>query len=70
MKSAVSVGAAPVSANTPKSIAESITAVSHETFTAGMHTSFLVAAVVALVAAGVALITSRGHAPAGHGAGV
>jgi MFS family permease len=70
VKSAVSVGAAPVSANTPKSIAESITAVSHETFTAGMHTSFLVAAVVALVAAGVALITSRGHAPAGHGAGV
>jgi hypothetical protein len=64
VKSAVSVGAAPVTSTTPRPIAASITTVAHETFTAGMHTSFLVAAVVALVAAGVALITRRGHAPA------
>jgi EmrB/QacA subfamily drug resistance transporter len=61
VKSVVSVGAAPVTSSTPPSLVSTITRVAHETFTSGMHTSFLVASVVALVAAFVALITRRGH---------
>jgi EmrB/QacA subfamily drug resistance transporter len=67
VKSAVSVGAAPVTSGTPKGVAALITNVTHETFSSGMHASFLVAAVVAVVGAAVALLTRRGEAPAGHG---
>jgi EmrB/QacA subfamily drug resistance transporter len=66
VKSAVSVGDAPVTSSTPKEIAALITHVTHETFTGGMHASFLVAAVAGVIGAAIALLTRRGHAPAGH----
>ncbi len=47
-----------------------ITQISHDTFVAGMHTAFLVAAVVALAGAAIALITKRGNADAGPHAGI
>jgi EmrB/QacA subfamily drug resistance transporter len=59
-KSAVSVGAAPITGHTPPQLAAQITHISHATFTAGMHNAFLVAAVVALAGAVIALITRRG----------
>ena len=43
-----------------------ITDISHATFASGMHTAFLVAAVVALAGAGIGLLTRRG---AGSGSG-
>jgi hypothetical protein len=42
---------APVTQNTPPRLAAVITQISHDTFVAGMHTAFLVAAVVALAGA-------------------
>src|SRR6266545_12431 len=60
VKSAVSVGAAPVTGNTPPQLASQIIRLSHATFTAGMHNAFLVAAAVALAGAVIALITRRG----------
>ena len=67
MKSAVSVGAAPVTGSTPPRIAAQIANVSHAAFTAGMHDAFLVAAAVALAGAAVALLAKRGnHAAAAH----
>jgi EmrB/QacA subfamily drug resistance transporter len=66
-KSAVSVGAAPVTSSTPPRVASLITQISHDTFVAGMHTAFLVAAVVALAGAAIALITKRGTATATAG---
>ena len=62
VKSAVSVGAAPVTRNTPPQLATEITRISHATFVAGMHNAFLVAAAVALAGALIALITSGGTA--------
>jgi hypothetical protein len=59
VKSAVSIGAAPVTGNTPPQLASAITRISHATFTAGMHNAFLVAAAVALAGAVIALITRR-----------
>ena len=59
VKSAVSIGAAPVTGNTPSQLAGEITRISHATFTAGMHNAFLVAAAVALAGAVIALITRR-----------
>jgi EmrB/QacA subfamily drug resistance transporter len=58
-KSAVEVGAAPVSPGLPTQIAGSITRVSHDVFSGGMHTAFLAAAAVALVGAFIALLTRR-----------
>ncbi|MDX6339662.1 MAG: hypothetical protein QOG05_7002 [Streptosporangiaceae bacterium] len=62
VKSAVSVGAAPVTGSTPPRVATVITQISHDTFAAGMHNAFLVAAAVALTGAAIALITKRGTA--------
>jgi EmrB/QacA subfamily drug resistance transporter len=70
VKSAVSVGVAPVTQNTPPRLAAVITQISHDTFVAGMHTAFLVAAVVALAGASIALITKRGKSAAGAHAGM
>jgi EmrB/QacA subfamily drug resistance transporter len=70
VKSAVSVGAAPVTSSTPKEVAALITNVTHDTFSAGMHASFLVAAGVAVVGAAVALITRRGSGASGAHAGL
>jgi predicted MFS family arabinose efflux permease len=68
VKGAVSVGVAPVTPGTPPRAAGLITQISHNTFVSGMHTAFLVAAVVALAGAAIALLTSRGNAEAGiHG---
>jgi EmrB/QacA subfamily drug resistance transporter len=63
VKSAVSVGIAPVPPGTPPRAATAITTVSHATFIAGMHTTFLVAAAVALAGAVLALAIRRGPVP-------
>jgi EmrB/QacA subfamily drug resistance transporter len=69
VKSAVSVGAAPVTRGTPPRLATEITRISHATFGAGMHEAFLLAAAVALAGALIALITKPGHgAPVTHAA--
>jgi EmrB/QacA subfamily drug resistance transporter len=70
VKSAVSVGAAPVTGNTPSQLAGEITRISHATFTAGMHNAFLVAAAVALAGAVIALITRRGTGTTAAHAGI
>jgi hypothetical protein len=70
VKSAVSVGVAPVPAGTPARAAGLITQISHATFTAGMHNAFLVAAAVALAGAVIALITRRGTGSAAAHAGI
>jgi hypothetical protein len=70
VKSAVSVGAAPVTSSTPSQLAGEITRISHATFIAGMHNAFLVAAVVALAGAVIALITKRGNGTAAAHAGI
>jgi EmrB/QacA subfamily drug resistance transporter len=69
-KSAISVGAAPVTAGTPPQLAAAIARISHATFTAGMHDAFLVAAAVALVGAVVALLAKRGNDAAAAHAGI
>jgi hypothetical protein len=67
VKSAVSVGAAPLTQSTPARAAGVITQISHDTFVAGMHNAFLVAAVVTLAGALIALIAKRGNGdPAAH----
>jgi hypothetical protein len=70
VKSAVSVGAAPVTSGTPHQIAAAITNVSHATFASGMHTAFLVAAAVALAGAVIALLTRAGNGEASAHAGL
>jgi EmrB/QacA subfamily drug resistance transporter len=67
VKSAVSVGAAPVTASTPRQVAGVITDISHATFASGMHTAFLVAAAVALAGAVIGLLTRRGDGEATPG---
>jgi EmrB/QacA subfamily drug resistance transporter len=67
VKSAVSVGAAPVTASVPHQIAATITQISHDTFTSGMHAAFLVAASVALAGALIGQLTRKGSGAAeGH----
>ncbi len=66
VQSAVSVGAAPVSPGTPARVAAVITQISHDTFVAGMHNAFMVAAAVALAGALIALIAKRGNGAAAH----
>jgi EmrB/QacA subfamily drug resistance transporter len=67
VKSAVSVGVAPVTSSTPPAVASAITQVSHATFVSGMHAAFLVAAVVALAGAVIGLFIKPGNgAPAAH----
>jgi len=70
VKSAVSVGAAPVTASTPHQVAGVITDISHATFASGMHTAFLVAAAVALAGAVIGLLTRRGNGEAAAHAGI
>ncbi len=65
VKSAVSVGVAPVTGSTPPRAASLITQISHDTFVSGMHAAFLVAAVVALAGAAIALVTRPGNGGAG-----
>src|SRR6266567_1489043 len=70
VKSAVSVGVAPVPSGTPAQAAGVITQISHATFTAGMHHAFLAGAAVALAGAGIALITKKGTGTAAAHAGI
>jgi EmrB/QacA subfamily drug resistance transporter len=70
VKSAISVGAAPVTSSTPPQLASAITHVSDATFAGGMHSAFLVAAAVALAGAVIALITRRGNDDAEPHAGL
>jgi EmrB/QacA subfamily drug resistance transporter len=63
VKSATTVGAAPVTSTTPARVAELIAEVTHSTFVTGMTASFLVAAVVAVAGAAIALLTKKGDAP-------
>jgi hypothetical protein len=64
VKSAVSVGAAPVTSSTPPQVARVITDISHAAFASGMHTAFLVAAGVALAGALIGLLIRPGNAGA------
>ncbi|MEU1530252.1 MFS transporter [Streptomyces fagopyri] len=66
---AVQVGAAPVAKGTPAGLAEKITTVAHDTFISGMSLACMVAAVVAVVAVFVALLTKRGENADAAGAG-
>ena len=61
VKSAVSVGAAPVTSSTSPQVARVITDISHATFASGMHTAFLVAAGVALAGALIGLLIRPGR---------
>jgi EmrB/QacA subfamily drug resistance transporter len=61
VKSAVTVGVAPVPHGTPPQLATLITNVSHSTFVSGMSASFVIAAAVALAGAAVALVARRGR---------
>jgi EmrB/QacA subfamily drug resistance transporter len=65
VKSAVTVGVAPVPHGAPSQLATAITNVSHATFVSGMSASFLVAAAVALAGAFVALLAKRGRSTGG-----
>ncbi|HVB44923.1 MAG TPA: MFS transporter [Streptosporangiaceae bacterium] len=64
LKSAVSVGVAPVTPGTPPQLASVIAHVSHATFVSGMNAAFLVAAAVALAGAVIGLATRRGNGAA------
>jgi hypothetical protein len=70
VKSAVSVGVAPVTHSTPPQIATVITHISHVTFMSGMNAAFLVAAAAALAGAFIALLTKRGDGGAVGHAGI
>ena len=59
VESAVQVGVAPVQKGMPAQMAETITRISHDVFTSGMSTAFVVAGVVAAAGALVALLTRR-----------
>ncbi|MFG2597395.1 DHA2 family efflux MFS transporter permease subunit [Streptomyces sp. NPDC048462] len=67
---AVKVGIPPVAPGTPPEVAGKIANVAHDTFVSGMSTAFMVAGIVAVIAALVATLTKRGaNAEAGMGAG-
>jgi EmrB/QacA subfamily drug resistance transporter len=59
VESSVSVGVAPVPAGLPAQAAAAITRITHDVFTSGMSTAFLVAGAVAAGGALVALLTRR-----------
>ncbi|MFJ3085315.1 MFS transporter [Streptomyces sp. NPDC086838] len=68
--SAIKVGMPPVTEETPPEIAGKIVGVAHDTFVSGMSTAFMVAGIVAVIAALVATLTKRGeNAEAGMGGG-
>lgn len=60
----------PVAEGTPPEVAGKIVNVAHDTFVSGMSTAFMVAGIVAVIAALVATLTKRGeNAEAGAGVG-
>jgi MFS family permease len=58
-ESAVQVGVAPVPQGVPAQVEATIVRVSHDVFTSGMQTAFMVAGIVAVGGALVALLTRR-----------
>jgi EmrB/QacA subfamily drug resistance transporter len=64
-KGAVAVGVAPVSPGMPRQVAALVTSVAHSTFMSGLDTAFVVASIVAVVAAAVALLIKSGGASDG-----
>jgi hypothetical protein len=67
VKSATTVGVAPVQKGIPAQVAATIADVTHATFVSGMTGAFLVACIVAIGGALIALLTKRGNAPAEPG---
>jgi predicted MFS family arabinose efflux permease len=65
LKQAVQVGTAPIAKGTPTQTAQAITQVAHDSFLSGMSLAFTVAAVVAVLAAAVGLLTKRGSTDSG-----
>ena len=63
VKSATTVGVAPVQRGTPAPAASLVADVTHATFISGMTASFLVASVVAVAGALIALLVRKGHRP-------
>ena len=61
VKSATTVGVAPIRNGMSPQLAASITDVTHATFISGMTASFLVASVVAIAGALIAVLTKKGH---------
>jgi len=70
VKSATTVGVAPVQKGIPAQVAASIVDVTHATFISGMTAAFLVACIVAIGGALIALLTKKGNATAEPGAAV
>ena len=64
VKSATTVGVAPVAKGMPAQVAAAVADITHSTFISGMTASFLTACIVAIVGALVALLTRKGHAAA------
>lgn len=64
VKSATTVGVAPVRNGTPAQVAAAIADVTHATFVSGMTAAFFVACIVAIGGALIALLTRKGHAAA------
>jgi EmrB/QacA subfamily drug resistance transporter len=62
VKSATTVGVAPVAKGTPAHVAAAIADVTHSAFISGMTASFLTASLVAVAGALIALLTRKGHA--------
>jgi EmrB/QacA subfamily drug resistance transporter len=59
-ENAVSVGVAPVQHGMPGPIVQVITQITHNTFVDGMHTAFLISAIVAICGAAVGLLAKPG----------
>jgi hypothetical protein len=57
---AVSVGVAPVPPGAPGPVAQVITQIAHNTFVDGMHSAFLISAIVALCGAFIGLLARPG----------
>jgi hypothetical protein len=62
VRSATTVGVAPVPKGIPAQVAAAITDVTHATFISGMTAAFLVACIVAIAGALIALLTRKGNA--------
>jgi predicted MFS family arabinose efflux permease len=62
VKSATTVGVAPVTKGTPAQMAAAIADVTHTTFISGMTASFFTACIVAVVGALIAMLIRKGHA--------
>jgi EmrB/QacA subfamily drug resistance transporter len=64
VKSATTVGVAPIQKGASAQVAAAIADVTHTTFISGMTAAFLVAGFVAIGGALIALLTKKGHSPA------